>query len=145
MLAALEKHGIWIVLAMLGALLACLLFLPSLAQPVSGLVLLVAVGFMLLFAIQKPVHAYRQGEISLPVMWRKISLDLLGIVLTLFLAILSGRWAADWANQLAQANGFSALWVILSGFCAALAAGFAVGAAVQSIWGWLAKPDRESK
>jgi len=60
----------------------------------SRLVLVVSISFILAVAIQKPIQAYRAGQLDRSSMWRRIVLDLSGIALTLALAIPSGRWVA---------------------------------------------------
>jgi len=139
MLKLLEKYWFPFSLALLGILVVCLFYFPYLAQAASELVLVVSVGFMLAIAIQKPIQAYRAGQLDRPSVWRRIALALAGIAVTLALAVASGRWAAEWVSSWAQAAGWNAMVVTLLTLLAALAVGFVTGWAVQWLWSKLAR------
>ena len=81
---------------------------------------------MAVSTIKKHLHAYQKAEYTREKMTRNLSLDLIGLILTMAAAIFAGRKVGEWAG-------------LQAGMWAGLVEGFAVGFlaawVVRLLWG----------
>jgi len=122
------KYRILIPFILVAAALLTILFLPEFARAISTVILLASLGMAMALIVKNHWQAYVQADCTREKMLRNISLDLIGLLLTMAAAIFAGGQAGGWAGM-------------RGGLWAGLAAGFAVGffAALlaRSAWGRL--------
>ena len=128
MLKHFEKHRLLISILLTTVTLATLYLWPAYSRPISSGILLMSMGMAVAFIAQKHRQAYDQAECTREKMKRNMSLDIVGLLSSVAVAIFAGGLAGQWAGMRA-------------GLCAGLVAGFLVGFlaawVVRSIWGWL--------
>jgi len=130
MLKFLENHRTMIAVLFILILVAAFLFAPAFTQLTSLVMLLVSIGMAVALTSQKHWHSYQQAECTREKMSRNLSLDLLGLLLTMGTAIYAGRLAGDYFGNLAG------LWI---GLISAFAGGFLAAWAIRSAWGRFVK------
>jgi hypothetical protein len=109
-----------------------LFYYKSATQSLSIILIGLSVAIALVFVIQKQIQAQKQGKISLPVMWRNIVVDVLGILVSMAAVI----WVACMVTgKVAQAAGKA--WGVNAGILSALVAGLVVGVVVSLLVRWV--------
>jgi hypothetical protein len=109
-------------------LLISTLFFPVVGQIASTIVLIISISMAILLVLQKHWKSYQQAECTYEKMIRTLTLDLLGLLLTMAAAMYVGRLAGGYFGLHV---GF---WV---GLLAGLIGGFVAAWAVRSVWGRL--------
>lgn len=113
---------------LLSALLASMFFWPHLTPWLSLALLLVGLGMPIFFAVQKHWQKFNQAECTREKMVRNLGFDLLGLLLTMGVAMYAGRLAGGYLGLHA---GF---WIgLLAGFLG----GFLGAWMARSVWGKL--------
>jgi hypothetical protein len=145
MFKTLKKYSAVISVLLIIAILGSLFFWPGMTATLGKFALVMSIGMVAAFSLQKHVRARQEGGIDNLTLLRNSAIELLGILLTMAAAIFAGRWAAEWATRLAV-QAAEQTWPgariplgILAGLLAALIVGLLVGFVVQSTWGKLAK------
>jgi hypothetical protein len=108
--------------------LATLLFRPEFSRLLSNIILLISIGMAVAFMARNHWQAYMQAEFTLEKMRRNLSLELLGLLLTMAAATCAGGMAGQWAGMRAG------LW---AGLGAGFVSGFLAARLVRSAWGRL--------
>lgn len=130
MFKQLEKHRMLISLVLTALALTTLFLWPAYSRQVSMVILLTGISMAMAFIVRAHWKAYRQEECTREKMVRNLSLDLIGLLLTMAAAIFAGGAAGGWAGM--QAG----MWVgLLEGF----AVGFLAAWVVRSAWGRLVR------
>jgi len=132
MLTSLPKHAPTISILLLIALLATLLFYPASSSAVSMVIIvfgigtaIAGIGTAIAFVIHGNWGKHKAGELSKTEFLRNTTLDLLGLVLTMGVAMWLGRLAGGYAGQ---------IWGMLAGIVAGIAVGFGAVFLVHRIW-----------
>ena len=126
MLKYLEKYRTLIAIILISILLVTFLFLPAHMQVASIVMLLISIGMAMLMIIQKHQRAFQNAEYTREKMTRNLSLDLLGLLLTMGAAMYVGMLAGSYVGIRA---GF---WV---GLLAGFVGGFVAAWVVRFVWG----------
>jgi hypothetical protein len=124
-----EKHSIFGSILFISVALALLLLWPELSRPISMAILMVSVCMAMIAIVHKHWQTYKQAKITLKEMTRNLSLDTLGLLLTMSAASFAGGATGQWAG--AQAGVWAGM---LQGFVV----GFLAAWTVRSVWGKLA-------
>jgi hypothetical protein len=140
MFKTLKKYSAVISVLLIIAILASLFFWPGITATLGRFALVMSIGMVVAFSLQKHVRARQEGGIDNLTLLRNSAIELLGILLTMAPAIFAGRWATEWATRLAV-QAAEQTWPgariplgILAGLLAALIVGLLVGFVVQSTW-----------
>jgi hypothetical protein len=148
MFTPLKKYWPPISILLLLALLACLIFWPSLARPLGLTVLLVSLTVGMLLVSQKHLRAYRKGQLDRSSLVRNLAVEISGVLLTfaavLFLAGRVAQTAGLAVGSAAEVRwpGSGMVVSLLAGVLVGLMVGLAVGWLVQTTWGRLVKRPR---
>ena len=135
MIPFLKKHSLLLSALLLLTIFIVCLFLPSAIPALGVICFLFTLTIAIAFIIEKHKSAHLQGDITREAMRRKITKDILILVITLVLAVLLGGVVSQLAASYAGASvevRWRGLGMIV-GFVAAILASFAVGFAVR--WG----------
>lgn len=126
MLETLRKSWTFLSLLLIFILLASLVFWPALAPPLGLTSLVTSVGMTVLFTFQKHWSSRQAGGNKQ--FARGLALDLLGLGLTISVAMYAGRLAGAYVGLRAG------LW---AGLTAGFAGGLLASWGVQTAWGRL--------
>jgi hypothetical protein len=131
----LRKHTTLILVSLLLAMCVLAWSFPS-ARPVLGIVFL-SLSFLIVSAalVQKHLDLYRKGAIPRSVFLRNVALDLTGTGLTMIMAGLLARVAAELATRQIDHD----LLRFAAGILLGLLIGLVVGGLVKQIWGRFVK------
>jgi hypothetical protein len=129
MLKHLEKYRILISIIITAVTLSFLIFWPMYSRTVSQVVFLTSISMAIAFLARKHWQAYVQAECTREKMIRNMSLDLIGLLLTMAAAIYAGGQAGGWAGLRLG------LW---AGLAVGFATGFLAAWVVRSLWGKVA-------
>ena len=99
---------------------------PNPTSMLSVFTLIMSLGMMAVSITKKHLHTYQKAEYTREKMKRNLSLDLIGLLLTMAAAIFAGGRAGQWAGV--QAGTWAGL---LEGF----AVGFLAAWVVRLLWG----------
>jgi MFS family permease len=140
MLSLFRKYSMIISVLLFLSLLICIWLFPSFGLIFT--ILFILCGFVLASfpVIEKHRQAYLQGKISRGIYVRNILFDVAGILLTLILAALLGRYMAEIATR--QIG--NELTKLIAGILIGLLIGLAVGIFVKQAWGRLVKFSSEN-
>lgn len=110
------------------ATISAWLYLPALTSALSLMVIIFSLATTIFIITKNHLKNYLQAECTREKMARNLSLDLIGLLLSMAAAIFAGGQAGQWAG-------------IQAGLWASLAAGFLVGFlaawVARSLWGRL--------
>ena len=126
MLKQLEKHRILVSIIITVVALSSLIFWPMYSRIISKAIFVVSISMAVAFLVRNHWQAYLQAECTREKMTRNISLDLVGLLLTMAAAIFAGGQAGGWAGLR------GGLW---AGLGAGFLAGFLAAWVVRSLWG----------
>ena len=126
MLKHLEKHRVLISIIITAVTLSPLIFWPMYSRIISKVIFLTSISMAIAFLVRNHWQAYLQAECTREKMTRNISLDLIGLLLTMAAAIYAGGQAGGWAGL------HLGLW---AGLAAGFATGFVAAWVVRSLWG----------
>ena len=126
MLKQLEKHRILVSIIITVVALSSLIFWPMYSRIISKAIFVVSISMAVAFLVRNHWQAYLQAECTREKMTRNISLDLIGLLLTMAAAIFAGGQAGGWAGLR------GGLW---AGLGAGFLAGFLAAWVVRSLWG----------
>ena len=130
MLKHLENHRTLIAILLILIILATFLFAPTFMQLTSMIILFVSIGMAVVLISQKHWRSYHEAECTREKMSRNLSLDLLGLLLTMGAAMYVGRLAGTYIGL---HTGF---WL---GLIAGFVGGFLAARVVRSAWGRIIK------
>ena len=130
MLKQINKHQTLITILLVLILLTTFFLFPAQIQIVSLIMLLTSIGMAMLLIFQQHQRAYDNAECTRERMTRNLTLDLLGLLFAMGVAMVVGRWAGSYVGPRA---GF---WV---GLVAGFAGGFLAAWGVRSMWGRLVR------
>jgi hypothetical protein len=139
MIRTLEKSWLYVSILLILALVAALLFWKSATRWIAIVLIGLSIIAALVFATAKHVRARRQGLITLPVMWRNILVDGLGVLLSMAAVILVAGKVAGTVTQYAS-NSWGVTAGILAALAVGLVVGFGVNLLVRWVWGLLTRP-----
>jgi len=126
MLKRLEKHRMLISIVLTAVALTTLLFWPAYSRQISKVIFLTSISMAIAFIARNHWQAYLQAECTSEKMARNLSLDIIGLLLTMSTAIFAGGKVGQWAGVRAG------LWAgLLEGF----AVGFLAAWVVRLAWG----------
>lgn len=132
MVNALGKYWPLISIALFLVLLAGLFFWPTQARPISQGILALSILLAVAFTSLKHWEAYQAGRLNRTQLARGLSLELLGLFLTMAVAMLAGSLASNWvAARLGPWPG------LLAALLAAGLAGFLSALGLRRLWGIL--------
>ncbi len=115
-------------LLLVAVALATLILWPGLSQSISIVIMLGSICIATALIARTHWQAYMQDDCTLGRMTRNISLDIIGLLLTMAAASFAGGAAGQWAGMRAG------LWAgLLEGFVV----GFLAALVVRSAWGKL--------
>ncbi len=120
----LAKSYPYIALALLAALILSVIYYPSLSAWISSLLLISGLGFAVYLTIQKHIQPYKQKQITRLKFTLNVLIDLLGLIITIFVATYLGGMAGTWASQYG-------VWV---GLVVGVMLGFICAWAVSKVW-----------
>ena len=126
MLKHLEKHRILVSIIITAVTLSSLIFWPVYSRIISKVIFLTSISMAIAFLVRNHWQAYLQAECTREKMTRNISLDLIGLAVTMAAAIYAGGQAGGWAGMRIG------LW---AGLAAGFFAGFLAAWAMRSLWG----------
>ena len=129
MLKHLEKHRIFVSIIITVVTLSSLIFWPMYSRIISQVIFLTSISMAIAFLVRNHWQAYLQAECTREKMTRNISLDLIGLLLTMAAAIYAGGQAGGWAGL------HLGLW---AGLGAGFLTGFLAAWVVRSLWGKVA-------
>jgi hypothetical protein len=125
-----KKHWNFLYIIFVTVPMLSLLFWPAFLGLMGRATLIWSIATAIIFSVQNHWQAYLQAECTREKMVHNLSLDLIGLLLTMAAAIFVGGQAGHWAG-------------VRTGLWTGLAAGFLVGflAAwiVRSVWGRVTK------
>ena len=130
MLKLFQTHARTISILLLIALIIALLLAPNAMQILSAVIIVFGIGTAIFFTVQNNQEKKEENALSQNEFLRNTFLDLLGLALTMGLAIFFGRVAGSYAGQ---------NWGIFAGIIAGMAVGFGVGFFAQKGWGKVAE------
>lgn len=143
MLRTIEKNWPFISIMFFIAISASLFLWPGVTRTLSLIVIGLSLVAVLALTVRRPVEAYRQGRLPLPEMRRNITVDVLGVLVSMAAVILAAGWVA---GTVARAAGKA--WGNMAGILAAVLVGLVIGIAVSFLvrwlWGLLTRPKRGS-
>lgn len=113
---------------LLSALIASVIFRLNITPSISLTLLTISFGMAIFFIIQKHWKSYQQAECTNEKMIRNLALDIIGLLLTMGVAMYVGRLAGVYFGL---RSGF---WF---GLIAGFLGGFGAAWAVRSAWGRL--------
>jgi fructose-specific phosphotransferase system IIC component len=143
MIKKLEKYWPFISILLILVIVASLFFWKSASRWISIVLIGLSVTAALVFVVRKYVQAQKQGKISLPLMWRNIIVDILGVLVSMATVILvAGKVAGVIAQPIGNTWGVTA--GILCALLAGLVAGFGINLMVRWAWGLLTRPRKIS-
>jgi hypothetical protein len=140
MLTSLEKHWPLISIALLTLLLASMWLWPEMQGLLSLVIIILSVGMLLAFTVQRRMEENRKGLIDRSTMTKMIFLDCAGILLVLVSAMMVGSYVSKAVGTAVfnamqiSAPQWAEVLAIISSLLAALAAGVGVGWLVRSAW-----------
>jgi len=117
----LQKYSSWISLALITALIVSMFLYPQASTWLGLFLMLSSLGMASLFAVQKQVDPYRQGQMDGLRFTRNVLLDILGLLLTIAAASYFGGMAGTslgtsygmWAGLITGiASAFLAAWTV---------------------------------
>ncbi len=132
MLTFVESRWPFLSILLLLILLAMLSFMPSIAGAFSIIMLVLSIGMATVFIVRRQLQAYRAGKIDHISMIRNIVVEVIGLLLTIVLAALIVRSAAERMNLSSGWTGI-AIAIALS-----ILIGLVIGWLVKVTWGRLA-------
>lgn len=142
-----NKYYPLFIILMVVVLLVSLFLWPATARILSWIVIVLGPGSAIALTIQSHVQSYRAGLIGHATR-RNIVVDVLGILFTVTLALLTAMKTSAWVGPLAG-NAAEKTWpgkgmiaALLAGILAAILVGSLAGILVRWIWGSLTKPRR---
>lgn len=145
MIQKIEKLWPYIVIAFLIMVFVSLFLSPTITQPLVWILIIIGTGMAIVFAVRRSIQAYRQKRIDRPTLMRSISLDILGILITIIAAVLiagkAGQYLGQAVGMAAESvrPGMGALVGILVGLLTGVVVGLVIAVLVQRIFGFLAK------
>jgi uncharacterized membrane protein len=143
MLKTFEKRWPFIVIIFLIALLISIFIWPTTTQAFVWILILISTGMAISFTVRRRVEAYRQKRIDRTALLRSISLDILGILITIFAAALIagkvGQYLGQAAGMAAESarSGTGSVVGILVGLLTGVLIGLGVAVLVQRIFDFL--------
>ena len=139
MITKLEKHLTIIFIILLLAILACFLLWPSMAQTLAWILALSGVVLTTVFIARKYYLSYQQGRITHKEMIRDIVFELLGIVVTIGVAVwMAGKAMARIIPAVYEATlSIRPGWVPIAGVLAGLFVALCVGLGVGLVMRWV--------
>ena len=123
-----HKYGLAVYAALSLGLLAAGMLRPGSFRLASAVALGLAGTVAVALVIRGQAAAYRQGRLERPALAANITIDILGALLVIALALLAGGLAGQAADRGLDAAG--AAWV---GILAGLGAGFLTGWLIQQV------------
>ncbi len=130
MLKTLQKHAPTISILLLVVLLVALLFYPASSSIISTVMIVFGIGAAIAFVVHGNWEKHKEGELSKANFLRNTVLDLLGLALTMGVAMWLGRLAGGYAGQ---------NWGMLAAIVVGIAVGFGVALLVHKLWGKITK------
>ena len=127
----LQKYASIILLSFLIALIVALFFSQGFVALLSTVLVVFAVGTATIFTIYSNWKTKQNDALTNAQFARNTTVDLLGLVLTLFIAMWLGRMAGGYAGE---------TWGMFVGIVAAMAVGFIAAFFVGKLWGKFAEP-----
>jgi len=133
MINNLEKSWPFIAFVLFIAILISLFLWPTITPFLVLILIIVGTGMAITFAVRRRVQAYRQGRIDRLALLRGISLDIVGILITIIAAVLLGGKAGEYIGQKtgkvveATRPGLGFIAGILAGLITGLGVGLGVG------------------
>jgi len=126
MIRKLQKHALVVSILLLATLLLTLLFYPEISQTLSTALLTFGIGTAIIFAIQSNRETKQNDELTNTQFARNITIDLLGLAITMGAAMWLGRMAGGYAGE---------TWGMIVGIVAGIAVGFGAALVVGKVWG----------
>ncbi len=122
------KSRPYISIALLIALIFSIIYSPSILPWIGSILLILGLGFAFYFIIQKHIQPYKQKQITRLKFMRNVLIDLLGLIVTIFVATYLGGMSGTWASQYGMWVGL-VIGVVVGFICA-----WAVSKALAQIW-----------
>jgi hypothetical protein len=141
MLRLLQKHTIVISILLLITLFITLFLYPNSSSTFSILILIISIGAAIIFTVHRNWEAKQSNELTNTQFTCNTFLDLLGLALTMGVAIWLGRWAGGYAGQ-AVGIKIGLGRGMIAGIFVGMGAGFAGALVVGRVWGRASEPLR---
>jgi TRAP-type uncharacterized transport system fused permease subunit len=107
MFTTLEKRWPFISILLLLVLLTALIFSPSSAGTFAIVILFLSLGTAIFFIVRRQIQAYRKNQIDRPTLVRNIYFEVLGLLITVALAVLLAQVIIGVINPLMGNNWLS--------------------------------------
>ena len=125
-----KKHWNFLYIIFVTVPMLSLLFWPAFLGLMGRVTLIWSIATAIIFSVQSHWQTYVQAECTREIMARNISIDIVGLLLTMAAAIFAGGQAGQWAGMR------TGLW---TGLAAGFLVGFLAAQVVRSLWGRVVK------